>query len=492
MIAKFDKPQIFRLFICLMSVALALSLGSAALAQEDAEDETYTGDPVMLGFQIARDLIEEDLGQPLYILRWRYYEDNWSTNDSWRVYGSFGIDNCAADVPFSERRSDILFGWTISILDVSGHEYQARVSYDLQDTALCDEAIVPPQYAPPPVAEPPPAEAVSEAEGETAPAAASTASTSGFALGGHIAGFDGATASQMKQAGMTWVKKQVKHGESDGRDVINQAHANGFKVLLGALGNKDRLAQDFDGYVAEFAKYVAFLAQLGADGIEVWNEPNIEREWPYNRVNGGEYAKLLKAAYAAIKAVNPNVLVVSGAPAPTGYAGAAGCLVDDARNVGVCNDDVFMQQMAQAGAAQHMDCLGLHYNEGVLSPTQNSGDPRGGYPTYYFSRMLSRGAQYFPNSKVCWTELGYLSGEGMPSAIPAGFDWTPHDPITVAEQAQWLAEAARLSRDSGRVSLMIVWNVNFTHWGTDPQAGYAIVRPGGGCPACATLRAAVS
>ena len=273
-------------------------------------------------------------------------------------------------------------------------------------------------------------------------------------------------------------------------DLIAQAHANRFKVLLGALGSRDRLAQDPEGYINEFAQYVAFLAQNGADAIEVWNEPNIDREWPHNRINGAEYTRLLSAAYNAIKAVNPNVLVISGAPAPTGYAGAAGCMVREP-NVGVCNDDVFMQQMAQAGAAQYMDCLGLHYNEGVLSPTRNSGDPRGNFPTRFFSQMLNRGAQFFPNTKVCWTELGYLSGEGMPSGIPQGFNWTPNDPVTVAEQAQWLAEAARLSRDSGRVAMMIVWNLNFTHWGADPQAGYAIVRPGGGCPACAALRGAL-
>jgi hypothetical protein len=37
--------------------------------------------------------------------------------------------------------------------------------------------------------------------------------------------------------------------------------------------------------------------------------------------------------------------------------------------------------------------------------------------------------------------------------------------------------------------MMIVWNIDSTTWGSDPQAGYAIIRPGGGCPACETLRA---
>jgi hypothetical protein len=37
--------------------------------------------------------------------------------------------------------------------------------------------------------------------------------------------------------------------------------------------------------------------------------------------------------------------------------------------------------------------------------------------------------------------------------------------------------------------MMIVFNVDFTLYGDDPQAGYAIIRPGGSCPACETLRA---
>jgi hypothetical protein len=31
---------------------------------------------------------------------------------------------------------------------------------------------------------------------------------------------------------------------------------------------------------------------------------------------------------------------------------------------------------------------------------------------------------------------------------------------------------------------MIVWNIDFTLYGSDPQAGFAMIRPGGGCPAC--------
>ena len=192
---------------------------------------------------------------------------------------------------------------------------------------------------------------------------------------------------------------------------------------------------------------------------------------------------MLKSAYSAIKAANPATLVISGAPAPTGAEGALppGTLL---------NDDNFMRQMAQAGAAQYMDCLGLHYNEGILSPRSNGGDPRDNYPTRYFGSMLNRGAQFFPNKKICWTELGYLSGEGMGAPIPLAFNWA--EKVTVAQQAEWIADAVRLSRESGRVAMMIVWNVNFTRWDSDPMGGYALLRPDGSCPGCATLGAAMS
>ena len=476
---KLSGYRCARLLTILFTTLLLLTVGSMPLAQDENDEETVSGDPVMLGLAVAREIIEEERDKPLLIVRWRYYEDNWSIESSWQLYGSFGIDNCVAEIPILLKRGSVLFGWTFSILDVSGKEYQARVSYDLAESVICDDVHVPPLYAPVAIAQ----------DGETAVSDAVTgpanAGPAGFALGGHIAIFDATALSLMNRAGMSWVKKQVHHGITDGRDLIQQAHANGLKVLLGAVGNKGELAQDFDGYVARFAEYVAFLAQNGADAIEVWNEPNLHREWPQGQINGAQYVKMLKAAYEAIKAANPRTLVISGAPSPTGGAGSAGCTAEGT----FCNDDVFMQQMAQAGAAQYMDCLGLHYNEGIVSPTQNSGDPRNYYPTQYFNSMLFRGAQFFPNSKVCWTELGYLSPEGMGSPLPGSFSWAHN--VTVAQHAQWLAEAARLSRDSGRVSLMIVWNLNFSVWGSDPQGGYAMLRPGGGCPACDSLGAVI-
>ena len=205
---------------------------------------------------------------------------------------------------------------------------------------------------------------------------------------------------------------------------------------------------------------------------------NIDREWPAVQINGANYVPLLAKAYNAIKSANPNTLVISGALAPTGFFCAAGCTDQG------CNDDVYTQQMAAAGAGNYADCIGVHYNEGIVSPQQSTGDPRDNYPTRYYGSMLNRAIGPFGNKQACFTELGYLSPEGL-GTLPGAFAWAGE--TSVAEQAQWLAQAAVLSAQSGRVRLMIVFNVDFTTWGSDPQAGYAIVRPDSSCPACTTL-----
>ena len=300
-------------------------------------------------------------------------------------------------------------------------------------------------------------------------------------VGGHISHFDDESQAAMRSAGMTWVKKQVKFGISDGRDLIEAAHAQGYKVLLGALGDKERLATDFDAYVEEFAEYVAFLARNGADAIEVWNEPNIDREWPRGQVHGASYTRLLKAAYPAIKAANPDTLVISAAPAPTGFFGGR-C------QSGGCDDHVFMQQMASAGAADYADCIGAHYNEGILPPTAQGGDRRGEYQTYYLILMLRRVAWPFRNADIpmCMTETGYLSPEGY-GPLPRGFEWAAT--TSVAEQATWLSQALLIMSNFEEmpVELAIVWNIDFDTYDADPQAGYALIRPDGSCPACDSI-----
>jgi hypothetical protein len=300
-----------------------------------------------------------------------------------------------------------------------------------------------------------------------------------FELGGQVPGGI-AHAPQMQQAGMKWVKFQVRDG-GDASGYISAGHAAGFKVLISALGNHDRSADP--SYWPEYAQWVGSISAQGADAIEVWNEANLDREWAAGQISGANYAELLKQAYTAIKG-SGGAMVISGAPSPTGAAGAAGCTPN------FCNDDVYLSQMADAGAANYMDCVGVHFNDGTTSPDATTGSALSGYHySYYFQSMVDLYYSSFGGSRpLCFTELGYLTSEGYP-ALPSYFSWAGG--TTLADQAQWLADTASMAGNSGKVRLMIVFNVDFTQYGSDPQAGYAMIRPDGSCPACSALGSVV-
>lgn len=301
-----------------------------------------------------------------------------------------------------------------------------------------------------------------------------------FELGGQI--FTFAYDGQIKGAGMTWVKMQLNFSygstTADAQNILHYGREHDFKILLSIKGNMSQLAANPTAFYDAYASFVASVARLGPAAIEIWNEPNIDREWPAGLISGTQYTQLLSRAYPAIKAANPAVMVISGAPAPTGYFGGR-CTSNG------CDDNIFIQQMRDAGATSYFDCTGVHYNEGVLPPSASSGDPRGSSDHYsrYYPTMIATYRAVFPTKPICFTEIGYLSQEGL-SALPAGYEWGAN--TSLQEQAEWLAQAARLSRDGGIVRLMIVWNMDATIYGSDPMAGWAIIRQNQ-CRACATL-----
>lgn len=305
--------------------------------------------------------------------------------------------------------------------------------------------------------------------------------TGSFELGGQATGLG--QAERMRYAGMNWVKFQHKWGPGDDPSTvagrISDAHNNGFKVLLSVPGANlypQAGSLDFNAYV----NFLGGVAALGPDAIEVWNEQNLDREWPAGQISPQAYVSdVLRPAYTAIKAANPNVMVISGAPSPTGF--------DNGTNAWA--DNRYISGMAAAGAANYADCIGIHFNAGATSPTTSSGHSGGTHYSWYYTPMVNLYYNAFGGSrKLCFTELGYLSGDGFPG-ISDAFGWARG--TSVSEHAQWLAESASLAANSGRVRLMIAFNVDFTTYdpGGDPQAGYAMIRPDGTCPACDTLHA---
>ena len=279
------------------------------------------------------------------------------------------------------------------------------------------------------------------------------------------------------------MKVQIRYGQ--GADAggaiaaVQAGQAAGFRVVVGTVGNPNELAAGGDAYLQGYANWLGAIAAGGADAIEVWNEANIDREWPRDQISGAAYVNMLRLAYNAIKSANGSTIVISAAPAPTG--------AEAAFPGQVVNDDNWLRQMVDAGGLQYLDCLGAHYNEGVVPPRATSGDPRDNYYTRYLPTMVNVYRNAAGGRQICFTELGYVTPDGYPP-LPSFFSWGEN--TSIDEQASWLADAASYLSQQGDVRMMIIWNVDFTLYAGDPQGGYAIVRPDGSCPACNALSAA--
>lgn len=349
-------------------------------------------------------------------------------------------------------------------------------------TPTVTPTLVPVQPTNPPAPDLPAAPAVQN----PAPAPGGGSIASGFEYGGHVTNtHSDRAAGAMNQAGMTWMKVQVRWAQGNGTEgaqqAIEGARARGFRVLLGIVGYPAELAAGGGGYIQQFANWAGDVAALGPDAIEVWNEPNLSREWPGGpSLSGANYTALLSASYSAIKSRNSNVMVISAALAPTG---AAPAYPND-----VVNDNDFLRQMVDAGALNVMDCLGMHYNEGLTSPYATSGDPRDNYYTRYLPTMIDMYWNITGGQRpICITELGYVTPEGYGS-LPVGFEWGQN--MTIANQSAWLAESIAYSSNTGRVQLLIIWNVDFQNTASDPMGGYAMIRADGSCPACGAIAGA--
>jgi hypothetical protein len=117
----------------------------------------------------------------------------------------------------------------------------------------------------------------------------------------------------------------------------------------------------FAGYAQAFAQH--FRGRV--EHIVIWNEPNLSLEWGYRPVDPEGYTALLRAAYAGVKAVAPEIVVLGGALAPT--------LAPVGDREGM-NDPDFLRRMLAAGAGEAMDALAVHAY-GWRTPPDAPADP---------------------------------------------------------------------------------------------------------------------
>jgi hypothetical protein len=304
----------------------------------------------------------------------------------------------------------------------------------------------------------------------------------GFQLGVHADDIAEHT-DLLRDAGLGWVARYAWHlgGDEVGiGDFLAVAHEHGLLAFVSVAGDWTRGYEP--EYQAEFIEALARLAADGADAVAIWDEPNSITSMP--AIDPSLYSQMLCDAYTAIKEASPSTLVVSGPPAPTDSGGE--CSAE------ACGDAEWLAALAEAGAFECADLVGVRYTAGATGPGTTIGHPSGlDHHSFYFRPIVRR---YFEaaggETPLAFSQFGYLCAEGY-GALPEAFWWA--DGTTSAQQAAWIVEAVEIAASSPMVDMAMLWNLDATDWGGDygsVRGGYALIRPDGTCPACEALRIA--
>ena len=230
--------------------------------------------------------------------------------------------------------------------------------------------------------------------------------------------------------------------------------------------------QDFADFISALVHRYSYGGATGRiHAIEVWNEPNLSREWGENTPNAAGYVQLLKAAYQAAKAADPNITVLTAGLSPTGtYDSTA------------IPDMVYLQQMYDAGVKGFFDVYSIHaagYKASPeTSPAEAAANPAlGGNAVFCFRHAEQLQAVLAKNGdggKQVWiTEFGWTS-----DTIHPAYSWFE---VSQQTKADYLVRAFQWAHNNWPwCGAMMVWNLPEPDWTpADEQYWWSIAYPNG-------------
>ncbi|MCC6602463.1 MAG: cellulase family glycosylhydrolase [Anaerolineae bacterium] len=310
-----------------------------------------------------------------------------------------------------------------------------------------------------------------------------------------------ALVAQLHELGVGWVKAQVswklfqpypdQYSEEQFADLdalVAQAHASGIRVMLSVAKAPEwsRPTTELDGPPADYDLYRQFLLRLAqryqgqVAAYELWNEPNLQREWNGVPLDAAALVELIRAGAEGVQAGDPAALVISGAPAVTG--------IND--GVTAVDDRVYFRGMLAAGVAEVVDGLGVHPYGWANPPDATFANPdtavpsHNNHPSFFFQDTLrDYGAllnEFGIAGKQLWvTEFGWGSFETFGRLPPAGAEFMSN--VSEWQQAAFTQRAFALAHDWPWVGPQMLWNLNFAPWlGPDfSESGYSLLRPDG-------------
>jgi hypothetical protein len=271
--------------------------------------------------------------------------------------------------------------------------------------------------------------------------------------------------------------------------VVNAAQAQGLRVLFSIVkaprwsrpaGDTDEGPPSDPGTLAFFVQQVAARYKGKGMAYEIWNEENLYYEWGGRgrKLSAARYMELLKASYAAIKAQDPDAIVVSGAMTPTGL------------NDGdiAIDDQVYLNQLYSLGLKQYSDAIGAHpsgFNcpadadwRTVTNPTAKFRGPFDNRAPSWCFRGTIEGYRNImvangDGGKRIWaTEFGWATVEGLGVAPANGYGYAADN--TEAQQAAWITQAYQIGKASGYMGVMFLWCLNYNNPPGDEKSAFAI------------------
>ena len=185
-------------------------------------------------------------------------------------------------------------------------------------------------------------------------------------------------------AGFTWVKQWFAWRDIEGKGkgqydwstpdrIVDQVEEFGLNLMV-RVDHEPEWAGAPPGNLDHFTDFLSAMASRYKGRIhayQVWNEPNLAREWGDKPPNAREYTQMLKRAYEVIKKVDPNAIVVSAGMAPTTELSHR-----------AVPDTQFIQAMYDAGAKPYFDMLGAH-GAGYKAPPEMDPGQVANDPNYY-------------------------------------------------------------------------------------------------------------
>ncbi|MBP6016030.1 MAG: hypothetical protein KA586_04860 [Candidatus Promineofilum sp.] len=293
--------------------------------------------------------------------------------------------------------------------------------------------------------------------------------------------------------GFTWVKQKFPWREIEGIEkgqfdwyrtdyIVDQVEQAGLKLLV-RLDRQPFWSEPLDnqwqdngppGDPADFGDFCGAVAgryrgRIGA--YQVWNEPNLDREWGLRPPDPAGYTELLKACYTAIKAADPEAVVISAGLAPTGTDSTE-----------AMPDQKFLQGMYDAGAAGYFDVLGVnapgYKAPPELSPAEAEAEAYGGGRWFAFRHVEDSRALMVANGdgrkQVAILEMGWTLDEVNPT-----YAWHRVDEAT---QADYLVRAYQYAAKNWQPWMGLMVTIYIADWEWTPddeQWWWSIVLPDG-------------